>query len=266
MWRGYTDLDYDRYSFRPRRRNLQQFFPIFDKKRVFALQGRMITNRADDGQVVPFYLQPTLGGSDHAARLSDYRFRDDNLLVIQREYRWEAFRALDMALFTDCREGRSRTRPISTSANLNHAYGIGFRFNTYKTVFLRLDIAAGGREGLQSLLQVQQGVLIDAETAAHSSRRSRSAIAGALVLSPRPPRADRGHPRFYPRRSDLARSREHRTPRASSRSISASSTTSSRTRSSAPASALDRRAANVNTLDEVPDSSWFTNRIGRHGG
>ncbi|MEO7274058.1 MAG: hypothetical protein ABIX28_19415 [Vicinamibacterales bacterium] len=25
----------------------------------------------------------------------------------------------------------------------------------------------------------------------------------------------------------------------------------------------DRRAANVNTLDEVPDSTWFTNRIGR---
>src|SRR6476660_4669135 len=28
---------------------------------------------------------------------------------------------------------------------------------------------------------------------------------------------------------------------------------------------LDRRAANVNTLDEVPDSTWFTNRIGRKG-
>jgi hypothetical protein len=24
-----------------------------------------------------------------------------------------------------------------------------------------------------------------------------------------------------------------------------------------------RRAVNVNTVDEVPDSSWFTNRIGR---
>src|SRR5262245_173582 len=24
------------------------------------------------------------------------------------------------------------------------------------------------------------------------------------------------------------------------------------------------RALNVNTLDEVPDSSWFTNRLGRH--
>ena len=26
---------------------------------------------------------------------------------------------------------------------------------------------------------------------------------------------------------------------------------------------VSRRAANVNTLDEVPDSTWFTNRLGR---
>src|SRR5262249_14432387 len=30
-----------------------------------------------------------------------------------------------------------------------------------------------------------------------------------------------------------------------------------------PGVARDRRAKNVNTVDEVPDSSWFTNRIGR---
>lgn len=30
-----------------------------------------------------------------------------------------------------------------------------------------------------------------------------------------------------------------------------------------PGDRTDRRAVNVNTLDEVPDSSWFTNRIGR---
>ena len=30
-----------------------------------------------------------------------------------------------------------------------------------------------------------------------------------------------------------------------------------------PGDRTDRRAANVNTVDEVPDSSWFTNRIGR---
>jgi hypothetical protein len=31
-----------------------------------------------------------------------------------------------------------------------------------------------------------------------------------------------------------------------------------------PGEKVDRPAMNVNTLDEVPDSSWFTNRIGRH--
>ena len=31
-----------------------------------------------------------------------------------------------------------------------------------------------------------------------------------------------------------------------------------------PGERRDVRAMNVNTLDEVPDSSWFTNRIGRH--
>ncbi|MCA1659740.1 MAG: hypothetical protein LC642_04255, partial [Verrucomicrobiaceae bacterium] len=30
-----------------------------------------------------------------------------------------------------------------------------------------------------------------------------------------------------------------------------------------PGDRRDVRAMNVNTLDEVPDSSWFTNRIGR---
>jgi hypothetical protein len=30
-----------------------------------------------------------------------------------------------------------------------------------------------------------------------------------------------------------------------------------------PGERIDMRAANVNTVDEVPDSSWFTNRIGR---
>ena len=43
----------------------------------------------------------------------------------------------------------------------------------------------------------------------------------------------------------------------------ATSTTSSSTRSCRRSSAVDGPALNVNTLDEVPDSSWFTNRIGR---
>ena len=41
-------------------------------------------------------------------------------------------------------------------SNLEHDYGIGFRFNTYKTVFLRLDIAAGGGEGARVFLKFSE--------------------------------------------------------------------------------------------------------------
>ncbi len=55
------------------------------------------------------------------------------------------------------------------------------------------------------------------------------------------------------------------TPAICPPSKTGTSTISSGIRSSraAPASVADTPARNVNTLDEVPDSSWFTNRIGR---
>jgi hypothetical protein len=149
---SYADLDLHRYSFRRLDLHAQQFFPIFDKKRVFAVQGRVITSSEDDGQVVPFYLQPTLGGSTTLRSLSEYRFRDDNLLYFNAEYRWEAFSVMDMALFTDLGQVAADADDLDWS-NLTHAYGIGFRFNTYKTVFMRLDIGAGAGEGLQYFLK-----------------------------------------------------------------------------------------------------------------
>jgi len=144
---SYTDLDADRYSFRRLDLTAQQFFPIFDKKRVFAVQGRMITTNPDDEHVVPFYWQPTLGGSTTMRSVSDFRFRDNNLFYVNAEYRWEAFSAMDMSLFADV----GKVAPTAGELNLTdltHAYGIGLRFNTYKRVFLRLDAASGAGEGL----------------------------------------------------------------------------------------------------------------------
>ena len=37
--------------------------------------------------------------------------------------------------------------PYINFKDLKTGYGIGFRFNTYKSVFLRIDIATGGHEG-----------------------------------------------------------------------------------------------------------------------
>jgi hypothetical protein len=142
-YRRYSDLDVDRYDFRAFEADLQHFFPIFDKKRVIALRGHIVTTGAENGQIVPFYFRPTLGGSDSLRSERDFRFRDSNMLAMNVEYRWEAFSGLDMALFTDLGEVAPRAADLDFN-DLERAFGLGFRFNTYRSVFLRLDVALAG--------------------------------------------------------------------------------------------------------------------------
>jgi hypothetical protein len=147
-WRKYNDRDLSRYSFRAFEANARQFFPIFDKKRVFALQTELLSTSPDEGDEVPFFMQPFLGGGHSLRSVADYRFRDRSVFFFNVEYRWEAFSALDMALFTDFGTVGRRVSDLDFG-DLKRAYGIGFRFNTPSTVFLRLDIATGAGEGIR---------------------------------------------------------------------------------------------------------------------
>jgi surface antigen Omp85-like protein len=141
-----------RYGFRTVDAIVQQFVPIFDKKRVFAVQARITASRPDAGSRVPFYLKPTVGGSVSVRSFDDYRFRDDNIMFVNVEYRWEAFGILDMALFTDWGKAVPKASDLDFS-DMKHAYGIGFRFNTAKAVFMRFDIATGGGEGIHYVMK-----------------------------------------------------------------------------------------------------------------
>ena len=147
-WRKYTDLDFDRYSFREVDLHAQRFFPIFDKKRVFAVQARLLSVDEDAGHEVPFFFRPTIGGGTTLRSYDDYRFRDNNVAYLNAEYRWEAFSGLDMALFYDIGTVARDARDLSLS-NAESGYGIGLRFNTYKSVWMRLDVGFGGNEGIQ---------------------------------------------------------------------------------------------------------------------
>jgi hypothetical protein len=153
-WREYSDLDFDRYNFRLVDLTLQQFFPIFDKKRVFALQGRLQSAATDEGMgfEVPFYFKPTLGGSTSHRGFNDFRFRDDAVVYFNAEYRWEALSGLDMALFSDFGTVASNVGRLKLDA-LKKAYGIGFRFNSYKSVWFRIDIGVGSGEGLHTFFK-----------------------------------------------------------------------------------------------------------------
>jgi outer membrane protein assembly factor BamA len=147
-FRHYSDRTLDRYTFNQFNLLLQQFVPVFDKKRVFAFQLGVVATNAADGNDVPFYMRPTIGGSRTLRSVDEFRFRDTHAMWFNAEYRWEAFGLLDMALFTDWGKVAPGASDLDFS-DLEHAYGIGFRFNTAQAVVLRIDIATGAGEGLQ---------------------------------------------------------------------------------------------------------------------
>lgn len=122
------------------------FFPIFDKKRVFAARAVLSFVNNDPSSRVPFYVLPYIGGSNSVRSFREFRFRDENAFFMNFEYRWEAFAGLDMGLFMDKGKVAADWEDINFQ-DLKTAYGIGFRFNTFKSVFLRIDIATGGGEG-----------------------------------------------------------------------------------------------------------------------
>ena len=151
-WRTYDDHDLNRYNFRLLDLHARHFIPIFDKKRVFALQAQLVSAAAEEGDHVPFFMQPTLGGGHSLRSVGDYRFRDTSLFGFNVEYRWEAFGALDMAIFSDLGTVAPSVSDLDLGA-LTRAYGIGFRFNTPGAVFLRIDIATGAGEGIRYIFK-----------------------------------------------------------------------------------------------------------------
>ncbi len=115
--------------------------PIFDKKRGIALHA--MASRIDPvgGGRVPFYLMTTVGGSDSIRGFREFRFRDAAAINLNAEYRWEAFSGLDLALFVDAGDVGPTWRSL-VGKDLKTSWGGGFRFNTNRRVFLRVDLAS----------------------------------------------------------------------------------------------------------------------------
>jgi outer membrane protein assembly factor BamA len=143
---AYRDLDFGKFSFDRVDVEATQLFDFFDKRRVLVLHGRFSRSDPRAGNEVPFYLMPYLGGDDTTRGYFEYRFYDRNLVVVNAEFRWEAFAGLDMALFFDAGKVADELREIRLS-DLKTSYGIGFRFSARNRFVFRLDIGTGGGEG-----------------------------------------------------------------------------------------------------------------------
>ena len=131
--------------------DLQHYIPLASRYRVLAVRANGAFTTADNGQAVPFYLQPTLGGHADLRGFRESRFRDNNTLLLGAEYRWEAWWALDAALFVDAGTVASSRRQLSLS-NTEVTYGVGLRFHSNKALVARLDLAFS-REGFIPILR-----------------------------------------------------------------------------------------------------------------
>jgi len=144
-FRQYADIALEQYSFRQAEVDLQQYIPFFNERRVIALHANSILSYEDPNQLVPFYYMPTLGGASGLRGFHRHRFRDRNAMVLQAEYRFEVFPAMDGAVFYDT--GRVAARKEDLFEDREKDWGFGVRFGTAHAVFMRIEVAFGSSAG-----------------------------------------------------------------------------------------------------------------------
>jgi hypothetical protein len=137
---SFHDQNSSQYSFRRLDADAAQYIPLLHKSWVLALRGRAVLTQTSAGQDVPFYLLPTLGGTNTLRGFLDYRFRDRDLLLFNAEYRWPFFRAMDGALFYDTGTAASSAQALSMR-RAHSDYGAGIRLHSTKRSLLRIDVA-----------------------------------------------------------------------------------------------------------------------------
>jgi outer membrane protein assembly factor BamA len=125
----YLDEKLSAYSFSRLDLEASQYIPLFNRTRVIALHASTSLTDIGDGHVVPFYLQPTLGGSNTLRGYRFNRFYGDNSLMVNFEYRWFCSPALDMAVFVDAGKVFQR-REEWDFHNLESDVGFSVRFLT----------------------------------------------------------------------------------------------------------------------------------------
>jgi outer membrane protein assembly factor BamA len=136
----FKDRQYERFSFSRAEGSIEQYIPFFNEKRTIALRIRSVLSYPDSGNIVPFYMQPNLGGASDLRGYHRYRFYDNDLFLTNVEYRWEIFTLMDMALFADAGKVFHKDSDF-TLKELESDVGFGIRFKTRRAVVFRIDTA-----------------------------------------------------------------------------------------------------------------------------
>jgi hypothetical protein len=123
----------------------QQLLPTCGGRGVADLSAQIWLSYSSGRRSVPFFLMPTLGGSNYLNAYRPYRFRDRNALVLKGEYRWAVHPMVDVAGVYEV----GKVGPTLGSLSLDHmaeSIGAGLRVHAKTSSLVNLDIAHG-RDG-----------------------------------------------------------------------------------------------------------------------
>ena len=146
----FDDRDTGAYTHERLEGEFAGFLPMAGERVVLALRGWVVTTPRNDERSVPFYMLPSLGGSNTLRSYADYRFHDRNMLVANAELRLAMMTHVDLAFFADAGNVAPRIQELDLD---KQSFGAGLRFHTRRMTFARVDLA-NGREGWRLLFRL----------------------------------------------------------------------------------------------------------------
>jgi len=136
-WQIFSDRDLHQFSFQRSEVEGVQLLPV-NERWVLGVHGWAVFSTTDSGNTVPFYMLPSIGGTNTLRGFSNYRFHDRNMLVANVESRWALFQHIDAAAFFDAGSVAARAGDLDLDKT---SWGAGVRVHSRTSTLARLDVA-----------------------------------------------------------------------------------------------------------------------------
>ena len=143
LWQRMDNVDtIDSFNFTQWGMDARGYIPLGNRQRIFAIRGLFINSDPASGNRVPFFLMPSLGGGESLRAFPAFRFQGPKMMLLQAEYRWEASRRFELAVFGDTGTVALIGDRLSLD-ELKSDAGVGFRIKSSRSTLFRLDLAYG---------------------------------------------------------------------------------------------------------------------------
>jgi hypothetical protein len=140
-WQDFSEPDHA-FGFQQLNYEVIQHIPLVREAWVISLHGLLQNAYEKDGQQIPFFMLPAIGGGDDLRAYASWRLRDRTSLLLQAEWRVIVNRFLDMAVFYDTGRVAHGMNDLQLN-DLKYDAGLGFRFHGPLATPLRIELAKG---------------------------------------------------------------------------------------------------------------------------